>query len=91
MTRANVRYFKSVTIFLLSIILQIKHSYPYCWRSDTPLIYRAVPSWFIRVEHMQEALLNSAQETYWVPEFVRDKRFGNWLREARDWAISRNR
>nr|CAI5839275.1 unnamed protein product [Callosobruchus analis] len=70
---------------------QVKHSYPFCWRSDTPLIYRAVPSWFIRVEHMQEALLKSAAETYWVPDFVKDKRFGNWLRDARDWAISRNR
>nr|XP_023019169.1 isoleucine--tRNA ligase, cytoplasmic [Leptinotarsa decemlineata] len=70
---------------------QVKHSYPYCWRSDTPLIYRAVPSWFIRVEHMQEALQQSARTTYWVPDFVKDKRFGNWLREARDWAISRNR
>ncbi|KAJ8973312.1 hypothetical protein NQ317_019183 [Molorchus minor] len=70
---------------------QIKHSYPFCWRSDTPLIYRAVPSWFIRVEHMQEALLKSALDTYWVPDFVKEKRFGNWLREARDWAVSRNR
>lgn len=70
---------------------QIKHSYPFCWRSDTPLIYRAVPSWFIRVEHMQDKLLECASKTYWVPEFVRDKRFGNWLREARDWAVSRNR
>ncbi|CAG9820621.1 unnamed protein product [Phaedon cochleariae] len=70
---------------------QIKHSCPFCWRSDTPLIYRAVPSWFIRVEHMQEALVKSAKDTYWVPDFIKDKRFGNWLREARDWAISRNR
>ncbi|CAH2009791.1 unnamed protein product [Acanthoscelides obtectus] len=70
---------------------QVKHSYPFCWRSDTPLIYRAVPSWFIRVEHMQESLLKSAAETYWVPDFVKDKRFGNWLRDARDWAVSRNR
>ncbi|XP_044735427.1 isoleucine--tRNA ligase, cytoplasmic [Chrysoperla carnea] len=70
---------------------QTKHSYPFCWRSDTPLIYKAVPSWFIRVEHMQEALLKSSSQTYWVPEVVKDKRFGNWLREARDWAVSRNR
>ncbi|KAJ8966624.1 hypothetical protein NQ314_003418 [Rhamnusium bicolor] len=70
---------------------QIKHSYPFCWRSDTPLIYRAVPSWFIRVEHMQENLLKSTLDTYWVPDFVKEKRFGNWLRDARDWAISRNR
>ncbi|XP_018794652.1 PREDICTED: isoleucine--tRNA ligase, cytoplasmic [Bactrocera latifrons] len=70
---------------------QVKHSYPYCWRSDTPLIYRAVPSWFVRVEHMSRNLRECSAQTYWVPEGVRDGRFGNWLREARDWAISRNR
>ncbi|XP_073501317.1 isoleucine--tRNA ligase, cytoplasmic [Phyllobates terribilis] len=68
-----------------------KHSYPFCWRSDTPLIYKAVPSWFVRVEHMVERLLQNNSQCYWVPEFVREKRFGNWLKEARDWAISRNR
>ncbi|XP_076363583.1 isoleucyl-tRNA synthetase [Tachypleus tridentatus] len=68
-----------------------KHSYPFCWRSETPLIYRAVPSWFIRVEHMTEKLLQTNQETYWVPEFVKEKRFANWLRDAHDWAVSRNR
>uniref|UniRef100_A0A8C3PZ69 isoleucine--tRNA ligase n=1 Tax=Chrysolophus pictus TaxID=9089 RepID=A0A8C3PZ69_CHRPC len=68
-----------------------KHSYPFCWRSDTPLIYKAVPSWFVRVEHMVEKLLENNAQCYWVPDFVREKRFGNWLKEARDWAISRNR
>lgn len=70
---------------------QVKHSYPYCWRSETPLIYKAVPSWFVRVEQMSQDLLKSSEETYWVPEYVKEKRFGNWLKEARDWAISRNR
>ncbi|XP_075040062.1 isoleucine--tRNA ligase, cytoplasmic [Mixophyes fleayi] len=68
-----------------------KHNYPFCWRSDTPLIYKAVPSWFVRVEHMVEKLLENNSQCYWVPEFVREKRFGNWLKDARDWAISRNR
>uniref|UniRef100_A0A672UDN8 isoleucine--tRNA ligase n=1 Tax=Strigops habroptila TaxID=2489341 RepID=A0A672UDN8_STRHB len=68
-----------------------KHSYPFCWRSDTPLIYKAVPSWFVRVEHMVEKLLENNAQCYWVPDFVREKRFGNWLKDARDWAISRNR
>uniref|UniRef100_A0A8D0L2W1 Isoleucine--tRNA ligase, cytoplasmic n=1 Tax=Sphenodon punctatus TaxID=8508 RepID=A0A8D0L2W1_SPHPU len=68
-----------------------KHSYPFCWRSDTPLIYKAVPSWFVRVEHMVEKLLENNGQCYWVPDFVREKRFGNWLKEAHDWAISRNR
>nr|XP_053647286.1 isoleucine--tRNA ligase, cytoplasmic-like [Cherax quadricarinatus] len=54
---------------------RINHSYPFCWRSDTPLIYRAVPSWFIRVEQMQEKLLACNERTYWVPGFVKDKRF----------------
>ncbi|EMP39735.1 Isoleucyl-tRNA synthetase, cytoplasmic [Chelonia mydas] len=68
-----------------------KHNYPFCWRSDTPLIYKAVPSWFVRVEHMVEKLLENNGQCYWVPDFVREKRFGNWLKDARDWAISRNR
>ncbi|XP_054281987.1 isoleucine--tRNA ligase, cytoplasmic [Macrosteles quadrilineatus] len=69
----------------------VKHSYPFCWRSETPLIYKAVPSWFIRVEQMSEHLIKANSDTYWVPDFVKEKRFGNWLREARDWAVSRNR
>ncbi|XP_014208707.1 isoleucine--tRNA ligase, cytoplasmic [Copidosoma floridanum] len=68
-----------------------KHSYPFCWRSDTPLIYKAVPSWFIRVESFKDKLLETNAQTHWVPDYVKEKRFGNWLKEARDWAISRNR
>ncbi|CAH0587986.1 unnamed protein product [Chrysodeixis includens] len=70
---------------------QVKHSYPFCWRSETPLIYKAVPSWFVRVEQMNQDLIKSCEATYWVPEYVKEKRFRNWLNEARDWAISRNR
>ncbi|KAL3080009.1 hypothetical protein niasHT_034567 [Heterodera trifolii] len=70
---------------------QHKHSYPFCYRSQTPLIYRAVPSWFIRVESLVDRLMTNNEETYWVPSFVRDKRFANWLRDARDWCVSRNR
>uniref|UniRef100_A0A915PQN9 Isoleucine--tRNA ligase, cytoplasmic n=1 Tax=Setaria digitata TaxID=48799 RepID=A0A915PQN9_9BILA len=70
---------------------EIKHSYPFCWRSDTPLLYMAVPSWFIRVEEIVPKLLANNAKTYWVPPFVKEKRFGNWLRDARDWAVSRNR
>ena len=68
-----------------------KHSYPFCWRSDTPLIYKAVPSWFVRVEAVKDKLIEANGRTYWVPDYVKDKRFGNWLRDAHDWAISRNR
>ncbi|GMH86750.1 hypothetical protein TL16_g10641, partial [Triparma laevis f. inornata] len=69
----------------------IKHSYPFCWRSDTPLIYKAVPSWFVRVEEIKEKLLANNEQTNWVPSHVKDVRFKNWLRDARDWAVSRNR
>jgi isoleucyl-tRNA synthetase len=69
----------------------LNHSYPFCWRSDTPLLYRAVPSWFVKVSELRERLLKNNSETYWVPDFVKEKRFHNWLADARDWAISRNR
>ncbi|CAH8656524.1 unnamed protein product [Dicrocoelium dendriticum] len=69
----------------------INHSYPFCWRSDTPLIYKAVPTWFLRVECLVDRLLKNNSECRWVPDFVREGRFANWLRDARDWAISRNR
>jgi isoleucyl-tRNA synthetase len=67
------------------------HSYPFCWRSDTPLIYKAVPSWFISVESVKARLLEQNSKTAWVPSFVQDKRFKNWLSDARDWAFSRSR
>ncbi|KAJ2217957.1 isoleucine--tRNA ligase [Coemansia sp. RSA 487] len=67
------------------------HSYPFCWRSDTPLIYRAVPSWYVRVTHAIDRLLENNAQTHWVPDFVKEKRFGNWLENARDWNVSRNR
>eukprot|EP00742_Colponemidia_sp_Colp-10_P002909 GILJ01003106.1.p1 GENE.GILJ01003106.1~~GILJ01003106.1.p1 ORF type:complete len:1149 (-),score=229.84 GILJ01003106.1:175-3621(-) len=69
----------------------IVHSYPYCWRSETPLIYKAVPSWFVKVENLKERLLANNLQSYWVPNFVQEKRFHNWLQDARDWCISRNR
>ncbi|KAG2613221.1 hypothetical protein PVAP13_4KG344900 [Panicum virgatum] len=69
----------------------IEHSYPFCWRSGTPLIYRAVPSWFVKVEKIKDQLLECTKETYWVPEYVKEKRFHNWLEGARDWAVSRTR
>lgn len=70
---------------------QINHSYPFCWRSDTPLIYKAVPSWFVAVETLKAQLLANNTQTHWVPAFVQEKRFHNWLADAKDWAISRNR
>jgi isoleucyl-tRNA synthetase len=69
----------------------IVHSYPFCWRSDTPLIYKTVPSWFVRVEEIRDRIVANNQKTYWVPAHVGNVRFHNWLKDARDWAISRNR
>ena len=67
------------------------HSYPFCWRSDTPLIYKAVPSWFVKVEEIRDQIVANNKKTYWVPSHVKEIRFHNWLTEARDWAVSRNR
>ncbi|KAG0615444.1 hypothetical protein M758_5G041400 [Ceratodon purpureus] len=69
----------------------IMHSYPYCWRSDTPLIYKVVPSWYVAVEQFKDRLIENNKQTYWVPDAVKEKRFHNWLENARDWAISRSR
>lgn len=70
---------------------KFKHSYPFCWRSDTPLIYKAVPSWFIKVESIKKQLVANNLQTYWVPAAVQEKRFHNWLESAQDWCVSRNR
>lgn len=67
------------------------HNYPFCWRTDTPLIYKAVSAWFVSVEKIKDQLVANNKETHWVPENLRDGRFGNWLENARDWNISRNR
>ena len=69
----------------------IQHSYPYCYRSDTPLIYRAIPSWYVRVTAFKDNLKAANEQINWVPEHIKYGRFGNWLDGAIDWAISRNR
>ncbi|KAL7667591.1 hypothetical protein ACOME3_010598 [Neoechinorhynchus agilis] len=69
----------------------VRHSYPFCWRSETPLIYKAVPCWFIAVEELCDRLLKNNEKVHWIPESVGEKRFGNWLRDAQDWCVSRNR
>jgi isoleucyl-tRNA synthetase len=68
-----------------------QHSYPHCWRCDSPLIYRAVSTWFVKVEAVKERMLAANAQIHWTPEHLRDGRFGNWLKNAHDWAISRNR
>merc|ERR1719460_662899 len=67
------------------------HNYPHCWRSDTPLIYKAQPSWFVKVEEIREKLIKNNNKSRWVPEHVQTGRFHNWLAEARDWCVSRSR
>ena len=69
----------------------VDHSYPFCWRTDTPLIYKAISSWFVKVESFRDQLLHLNSTIHWVPEHLRDGRMGKWLEGARDWAISRNR
>jgi isoleucyl-tRNA synthetase len=67
------------------------HSYPMCPRTDTPLIYRAMPQWYLAVEKIKDKMIKSNQEINWVPETIKEGRFGKWLENARDWAISRSR
>jgi isoleucyl-tRNA synthetase len=69
----------------------IQHSYPFCERTDTPLIYRAIDAWYVRVEDLREQMIANNAEVRWMPEYVGEKRFANWLAEAKDWNISRNR
>ncbi len=69
----------------------IEHNYPFCWRCDSPLIYRAFPSWYVKVTAIKERMLAHNREIAWIPEHVRDGQFGRWIADARDWSISRNR
>ncbi len=68
-----------------------EHNYPHCWRTDTPIIYKAISSWFVKVTDIRDRLLATNQQINWVPDHVKDGRFGMWLEGARDWSISRNR
>lgn len=67
------------------------HEYPHCWRSDTPLMLKAVSSWFVKVADFRDKLVAKNEESHWVPKHVQEKRFRNWLADARDWSVSRNR
>ena len=70
---------------------RITHSYPFCWRTDTPLIFKAIPSWYVAVKPIKDRMVELNRQIHWVPDYVGSARFGNWLEDARDWAISRNR
>ncbi len=67
------------------------HSYPHCWRCDTPLIYYPLNSWYIAVSKMRSQLVKNNKKINWVPRHIKEGRFGRWLAEARDWSVSRNR
>lgn len=69
----------------------LEHAYPFCWRTDTPLIYKSIPTWFVKVESFRDELQQMNSLIHWVPEHLREGRMGKWLEGARDWAISRNR
>ena len=70
---------------------KLRHTYPTCWRCDTPLLYRALDSWFVRSSQIREALVANNEKIRWIPEHMQHGRFGNFLDEAKDWALSRNR
>ncbi|MBI2013490.1 MAG: class I tRNA ligase family protein [Candidatus Colwellbacteria bacterium] len=67
------------------------HEYPFCWRCKTPLLYYARPSWFISMSKLQEKLVRENRKINWIPEHVKTGRFGEWLKDVRDWAVSRER
>lgn len=69
----------------------ISHNYPHCWRDDSPLIYKAVSTWFVSIDKIKDKMLAANSQMSWVPEHIKEGRFGKWLENARDWAISRNR
>jgi isoleucyl-tRNA synthetase len=70
---------------------KLRHTYPTCWRCATPLLYRALDSWFVRSSQLREALVSNNEKVHWIPAHMQHGRFGNFLDEAKDWALSRNR
>ncbi|MCR5010592.1 MAG: class I tRNA ligase family protein, partial [Clostridia bacterium] len=70
---------------------KLEHNYPHCWRCDTPLVYYAKPSWYIRMTDLRDQLVANNAAVNWHPDYVGEGRFGNWLADVKDWSISRNR
>ncbi len=70
---------------------KVMHKYPHCWRCDTPLIYYSMPSYYIKVSEMRDKLVEANAKVNWYPAYVGEKRFANWLADAHDWNVSRNR
>jgi isoleucyl-tRNA synthetase len=84
-----IKYLKSTGAWLRTE--QYLHNYPHCWRTDTPLIYKAMPSWYVEVTKIKDQMVAGNQQINWIPENIKDGQFGKWLEGARDWSISRNR
>lgn len=70
---------------------KVEHNYPHCWRCKTPLLYYAKPSWYIEMTKLKDQLIANNNSVEWYPDYVGEKRFGNWLENLNDWALSRNR
>ncbi len=84
-----IKYLKGTGAWLKTE--QYLHNYPHCWRTDTPLIYRAVSSWYVEVTKFKDRMVELNQGVNWIPNHIKDGQFGKWLEGARDWSITRNR
>ncbi len=84
-----IKYLKETGAWLKTE--QFLHNYPHCWRTDTPLIYRAVSSWYVKVTDIKDRMVELNQGINWIPNHIKDGQFGKWLEGARDWSITRNR
>ena len=71
--------------------MKVEHNYPHCWRCSTPLVYYAKPSWYIEMTRLKDKLIENNNGVNWYPKFVGEGRFGNWLENLNDWAVSRTR
>jgi isoleucyl-tRNA synthetase len=84
-----IKYLKSTGAWLKTE--QYLHNYPHCWRTDTPLIYRAVSSWYVKVTDIKDRMIAANKQINWIPNHIQEGQFGKWLEGARDWSITRNR
>ena len=84
-----IKYLKFYNLWIKTE--QYFHHYPHCWRTDTPLIYKAVSSWYININNIKKKIINNNNKINWIPSKIKKGLFGKWLKNARDWSISRNR
>ncbi len=100
LSEADGKFFKSADKIIIEHLTKkgavfsaetFKHTYPFCYRCDSPLLYLAVDTWFIKVSSVRPQLLKTAESIHWTPAHIKKGRFGKWLEGARDWAVSRNR